>query len=1372
MHYINPQIVETIVEKSNSDILKIVEESIGDSLKKKGAGFWANSPFQEEKTPSFVVNPVKGTFKCFSTGIGGNAVKFLMELKRWNWLETLHHLAERFNIDVTPQMTDTERAQASRLSRLRELCEWAQGYFHSNLMDQGSHVWGYLEKRGYDLVTCKELGLGLALSGYDHLQKAAETAGFNSIDLIDSGLVAKNKSGKSYDVFRDRIIFPIHDDYGRPVGFAGRIYSDRKDSPKYINSPASPLYNKSEILYNLHEAREEIIKLDSVYITEGYTDTQALKLAGVKNVIATCGTALTPSHIKKIQRLTRNVILLRDADKAGKKATLRDIDSCLEGNTDPQVLSLPDGLDPDDYIGKFGVDKFKAEKPQEWFEYKTDHFSGDLSIPRIRNKLIQDIAQSLQKIASPVLRSETITTVSENLNIKVKDLELAVNENPFQLSKRLSWDHYLILCTQLGLSPSVDFEQGETGGVLVRYKDLNDNPVKKSINGQAVELTRDTKDGGETHYGIYVPNLLRMNTQEMAIETTGRLVVVQDEITADFLTQLNIPAVGISRPNGFQGGPGSSKPARLLAELIKKGFQRIIYILSGEAFSLPQVKSKAGKPDFIDTDAGKIAQIYVKSLSRLINVLPQNRSWVVYPDHRANEINTQSQRWVEDMLLNRVDLKTKLWNRIDHLDEDEENFIQADEITNFTQKGFEELMKIDTAQRFFDFHGEVLGESFKLDKGTYKVNLDGRVELLRDGIDPDVFLKDNRYYARLKGGYKPVTNFKLECDLRIMGKNAFGIYIVQNANTLQTRQIIIKNEDFQNAVKFSTRVSEIPKLGAFSQATSPQLAELFQLVCEGSNEATNLRTAMGWHELTSEIDEQEAEVRTAFWVFGNGILNGKWRPANQKGLVYLDGDTYFIPAMSTIQEDPENHSKTYERQRGFQYHESNFPFDEWIQEIHYVHGINGHKAFAFSVMAMYYDLILQKMGKAPLMHFEGPPGAGKDELRMSIASLWGDLKWMDLQTAKITPAGYAAFFQQYSNALNIVNEYNPSSVDPARLDPIKSTYEGKLGEKKAGPSTNQMDSGKVTSAVIIMGQEPNANRAAIFHRCIHCLFEERTYTEEQTMRLSKLKSRQQKGLGQIFKKLAIHRNLIDEKFEDKYNLIIRRIKAGIEHPTGNTERLVSNWAIMLSGMWILIEEGIIQYPYDYDFIIKNAIEEIERQDKSMIKNGLLEIFFFDFIQVHYMQNTKYRLHHQHIFHITDVDTYTFKDADGQTKTVPTPKGVIVLQTNNIHSIFASFLRDQGKKLENTSKTDLRRLLKKHPSFICQNGWEWIGYKMNEKGEIIETGRGPEKNRASVYVFDASVLNLSIEYTFSFDVDYTTPPVQVSGQNVEEKPVPF
>lgn len=1348
---IDQSIINRITDRANEDIVAIVSRYL--PLKQKGQSHWGLSPFKKESTASFCVTPAKGMFKCFATGIGGNAIKFLMEVDRKDWLTVIKDLAEEYQIDLYPAQSETQRATQAVSSRLRELLDWAANTYHDFLINsqEGQGQWEYLQERGYDLAACKRFKIGYAPASWNFITEKAQLAGYTEIEVIEAGLASRSdKNQKLYDRYRTRIMFPITNQHGQVVGFGGRYQGPEKDQAKYINSPETQVYSKSKVLYNFSEARKAIFDNDCVILTEGYTDTGRMVLEGFENTVATCGTALTPEQAGMLKRCTRNIILLRDGDSAGQKAAVRDIDICLESGMDVKVISLPDGKDPDEYlsvVGKEGMLRAVGEA-KDWWVWRWESWEGNRESVVEYSRFAEDLVATTRKISSLTIQKEIVKEIAKVCNVDEGGLLSLLTAPSLSLDKKLKWEDYRQLCTRLGLDPNhEDIAKSEIGGVVFNYKTLAHKPLTWSNNGTQEPVTRDTASGGETASGVYFPPSLRDGYKEMSVESGGLLFIVQDEVTATLLCASRIPAVGISNPQGFRSGVGSPRPSKGLRALMSD-FNRFVYVVPGEAFLLPR-SSKKDQP-YNGLNAGKNAEKYVKALSALNAVFPDRRNWVVYQNltHGYQKLH----RWVESLMLEQPSIISKLseLNEFSLPADNETLPFHFKEITNLTEKHFEEMFLINEPQRFFDFHGPALGSPFQLGKISYEVDTYGTVSQIGEEIEKEVFENHGRYYARTRGGYKPITNFKISCDLRIMGTgdDSFGIYELKNCRTGQTRMVLIKNKDFLKGENFMTRVAGIPRGGFFANVTSGQMADLLELVCEGSDEATNLKGAMGWVKLAGEVDEENDDTK-AFWVFGNGILNGKWTPTNSKGLVQVDGETFFIPANSTIKENPSNHDKSYERQKDFCFWESDYAYEDWIRDLHKVYGINGHKAFSFAVMAMYYDLLLEKKGLVPLMHLMGPPGTGKNKLVEAIMALWGKLKWMDLNAAKITPAGYAAFFEQYNNALNIVNEYNPSSVDPARLDPIKSVYEGKLGEKKVGAHTTEMYSGKVTSAVIIMGQESIYERKAIAHRCLYCIFEERVYTQEETERFNRLEKNQKKGLGQIFKKLAIHRELIDQRFEDKFELCARRIKAGIQNPTGNTERLITNWSIMLSPIGILIEEGLISYPFTFDMMIANAIEEIESQDKAMISGGLLDIFFYDFVQTHYMQKTKYQLHHQHIFHQRDTKTFSHKQ-DGKTVTQDTPEGVITIQVSNIYSIFESFLKDRGKKIENAAKSDLRRLLTKHPAFICQTGYEWIGYKMNERGEIVRTGINAEKYRSSAFVMNAALLPISIDVSFSFE----------------------
>ena len=332
----------------------LVEEVVGEfvQLKKSGSNYKGLSPFSNEKTPSFVVSPVKQIWKDFSSGKGGNAVAFLMEHEHFTYPEAIKYLARKYNIEIEEtQVSSLDKEKASEKESLFIVSEYAKDFFSDTLFNssEGKSIgFSYFKERGFSDETIKKYDLGYLPDKLNYFSKEAIANGYDPVFLEKSGLsIFQNK--KSIDRFRGRVIFPIHSMSGRILGFGGRILNNQLKTAKYLNSPESLIYNKSKILYGIFYAKQDIAKLDNCFIVEGYTDVIQLHQKGIKNVVSSSGTALTIDQITLIRRLTSNVTMLFDGDKAGVNATLRGIDIILTAGLNVNVCSFPNGEDPDSY---------------------------------------------------------------------------------------------------------------------------------------------------------------------------------------------------------------------------------------------------------------------------------------------------------------------------------------------------------------------------------------------------------------------------------------------------------------------------------------------------------------------------------------------------------------------------------------------------------------------------------------------------------------------------------------------------------------------------------------------------------------------------------------------------------------------------------------------------------------------------------------------------------------------------------------------------------------------------------------------------------------------------------------------------------------
>ena len=414
-----------------------IEEIVGDfvELKKAGVNYKGRCPFHDEKTPSFVVSPTKGIYKCFGCQKGGNSINFIQELQGVSYPEALRYAADKYNIEIEEQELTPE--QESRMSAKESqfiATKFASEYFQNILWNtsEGKAVGlSYFKERGFSEDTIKKFQLGYSPKKQNSFEEAATKAGYDLEILAASSLIGKNEDGKTYDKFRERTIFTIHSYTGKVIGFGGRAFSPAAKS-KYLNSGETLIYDKSKVLYGLNLSKQAISKADRCFIVEGYTDVISMHQNGVENVVSASGTALGSQQIQLIKRSTNNVTLLFDGDKAGIKATLRSIDLCLKAEMNVKIASFPDGEDPDSFSKKLSTEEF-----QEYLEksainfvdylielYKLNNINDPTQVIEIKKKIIKSISE----IPDVFSREEYCKIYHQKLGIEEVKLIAQVNK--------------------------------------------------------------------------------------------------------------------------------------------------------------------------------------------------------------------------------------------------------------------------------------------------------------------------------------------------------------------------------------------------------------------------------------------------------------------------------------------------------------------------------------------------------------------------------------------------------------------------------------------------------------------------------------------------------------------------------------------------------------------------------------------------------------------------------------------------------------------------------------------------------------------------------------------------------------------------------
>ena len=424
-----------------------VEEVIGDFvvLKKSGSNFKGLSPFSDERTPSFMVSPAKQLWKDFSSGKGGSVVSFLMEHEHFSYPEAIKYLANKYGIEVEEtERTDEQKEIATQKENLFIVSDYAKEYFHKTLLnvEEGKAIGlSYFKERGFTQETIEKFSLGYSLDKWDAFTNTAIKKGYQLEFLEKTGLTIV-KGEKQFDRFKGRVVFPIQSMSGRTLGFGGRILTNDKKAAKYLNSPESDIYHKSDVLYGLYQAKSVISKEDNCYLVEGYTDVLQFNQSGIINVVSSSGTALTPNQIRLINRLTKNITVLYDGDDAGLRASIRGIDLILEQGMNVKVCTFPEGEDPDSFAKNNSIEVLKEylnENSKDFISFKANLLVKEADNDPIKKaNTVHEIITSISKIPDDIKKEIYIQECSRLMNIEESTLYSSLAQKLKKQNKELS----------------------------------------------------------------------------------------------------------------------------------------------------------------------------------------------------------------------------------------------------------------------------------------------------------------------------------------------------------------------------------------------------------------------------------------------------------------------------------------------------------------------------------------------------------------------------------------------------------------------------------------------------------------------------------------------------------------------------------------------------------------------------------------------------------------------------------------------------------------------------------------------------------------------------------------------------------------------
>ena len=600
---IDQSTVDRILE--TAQIVDVVQDFV--NLKRRGVNYMGLCPFHNEKTPSFTVSPAKGIFKCFGCGQAGNSVGFVMEHEQLSYPEALKYLAKKYSIEVVEtEQTEEQIAQKNERDSMLIVSNYAQKYF-SNILhkhQEGKAIGlSYFKERGFSKETIEKFRLGYSLEQRDAFTNEAIKKGYKLKYLTAVGL-SIDKNNYRFDRFAGRVMFPIHSLSGGTIGFGGRILKTDKKTAKYLNSPESELYHKSNILYGIYFAKKSIVKHTKCYMVEGYTDVISMHQAGIENVVASSGTSLTENQISLVKRFTENLTILYDGDDAGIKASFRGIDMILEQGMNVKVVLFPEGEDPDSYarkLSKTELKEFIDENEQDFIKFKTSLLLKDAqNDPVKRAGLVSNIVASIAVIPDAITRSIYIKECSNLLNVKEDALYGETNKRIFKKRDAERKKEYNNVRQEIKQAQSTTLP----GFIDQVFAEVNEQElISLLLNFGDHELFSETDEANFTAQSTTVAEFIIGEVLNDELEFKN---LVYKQIFEDYIKSIKDGEV---LENKFFINHADSKIQKLAASLLSQNYKMSsIWEKDGKKIETTESKLKEVVPKTINTYKLKIVQ--------------------------------------------------------------------------------------------------------------------------------------------------------------------------------------------------------------------------------------------------------------------------------------------------------------------------------------------------------------------------------------------------------------------------------------------------------------------------------------------------------------------------------------------------------------------------------------------------------------------------------------------------------------------------------------------------------------------------------------------------------------------------------------------
>ena len=1284
--------INTILSSAN--IVEFINEYV--SLRKKGINYAGCCPFHDEKTASFVVSPHKGTppngiYHCFGCGAGGNVIKFVQEYEKISFPEAAKKVAAKYNIIVTEtggkSEADTKEKLAEYAAResIKNVTKWASGYFSSNVKEEAAA--NYFIKRELSDDVIEEFKLGYAIADWSGILNNATRNGFNQDILIKAGLIKKGDRN-SFDYFRNRIIFPFFDVMGNVIGFTGRDISDVKDTAKYLNSPDTIIFNKGSILYGLYQAKKSIQDNDSVYLVEGNIDVLRFYRMNIKNTVANSGTALTKAQCQLIKRFTNNVTIVYDGDKAGIKATFKNIDIILENGLNVRAVMLPEGEDPDSFGRKLQITNY---------ELRDKSLKNEID-PNIKlKKWLDKHEKDFIELKFDILNEDTDNT-TKKVTI-AKEILHSISLIPDDFTR----NEYKKKCIN-----KFKLDQSDIDNFFKQKKNLPEKPADSKNGWIGLETATDAiKEKEECLITLDYDTMIKLICEgcENIIYHTGKI----EELHLQELNKITQNIVLIDKIT-ISDIENESKIIQLGKRLFK-------YRINVKIFE--EYENAKG---FIDARYFSFLDFYVKISSEYINknkgdnLIRKNQyegicDLLSFADNTIISVSTSyiaKQLELKESAFTKI-LQPYLEKRKTKVKMQTEGLVSEGEILQFDP----ERLPAYVDQEKFRRYGFFAAQNSKGLKVAY------------------VFRTD-------QGGLMTVGNFYMEPLFHVFHNDPVkNKRIVQINNGVQNKQFYMELSS-DALVDFNMFKKSLIRLGG--NVFSKGKATHFEMIVDATS--NSFPTC---YELNTFGQQHEG-----FFAFTNAIFSeGVIKYVDEFGLVEHDKVNYYSPAFSKIYSSQRKDDDKYEQDRFFVFKENNdTDFMTWAKLMNDVYAANdnGKWALIMAILSAFRSVIYPIDRLFTSLFFTGPTGSGKSQIAISIRSLFMHPNASLFNLNSGTDAALSTTFERYTDVPIILEEYNDYGISDNKFQMLKAAiYDGEGRTKRKDATSKDLDISKINGAPIILGQErPERDDGALANRCVLKYVPKKLeWTDEEVKLFQDLKKRQNNGLTNILIEVLRIRPVIIEHFTKTQRLCYKELKVIFRDKGINDDIRVTNTVSLFITMVKVLETYAphLELPFTYEEFFKLAQEQVIEQSEQIQSTNRLS-GFFESIEI-LMNRDKVLMGRDFKFEITNKITIMLNQKETIEKCLDKDTKILYLRINNIHSHYVDLKKNEALKMGN-----LNTYIKDHPAYIGyvkSTRYNWVEFKEHKdptKNYVEKIAMKSSANTGGI-AFDYNILKESV-----------------------------